>query len=228
MKARILLAENRGVTTFKGLDSYHYFNFGKYRMEGREPFGEFLAVNLDVLSPEISFEIDIDSPREIILIPIAGGIEITLSNEGDPYYISTGEVVSLSGQVGSTVRIANPYPDERVMLLQVWLKYTSPDHDRSPVTGNFNFELKNELLPVFLSRSDKTKACIARMDLREEGLYRPERPDSDLLVITIAGAFEFQERLLQPGDGLILQEPGMEIEFEALSQDAIVLLMETS
>ncbi|WP_409034090.1 hypothetical protein [Runella sp.] len=61
---------------------------------------------------------------------------------------------------------------------------------------------------------------------REEGIYTVRNPERNgVFIFVIEGAFEVQNRLLHPRDGLSLTHV-TEVEFEALSNDAILLVLE--
>ncbi|GAB3740801.1 cupin domain-containing protein [Spirosoma lituiforme] len=227
-EARIYLAERRGVTELDGLRSYHYFNFAGYKEAGREVFGEFMALNQDILAPENSTRLHIDSPREIILLPIVGGIEVHTADNKEPLFASSGQVLHMPAFPDDAIVITNPYPDDLISFLQIWLKKVNyPKKRPANSTCSFNIDDKDKLVQVFHSYSGRTTGFIGKFNLRSEGVYRCNRKDADVLGIAIAGAFEFQGRLLQPGDALKLKKVRSVLEFEALSHDAVLLLIET-
>jgi hypothetical protein len=67
---------------------------------------------------------------------------------------------------------------------------------------------------------------IGKFDGRKEGTHIVTDAGKGIFVFVIEGAFEVQNRLLQLRDGLALWNTAS-IEFEALSNDAILLLLET-
>ncbi|MFT4156232.1 hypothetical protein [Parafilimonas sp.] len=230
IKARILLAGRRGKTEHKGLCSYHIFNFGNFKLEGREPFGELIAFNEDMLAAECSTLIHIALLQEIFLIPIAGGLEVR-RNEEENIYVSAGECGRLQLRAGDTVKITNPYPSQAVDFIQVWLKPGKntpiPAHAGYSINP-FNINTRNAILPLFASSTGATKAYIAKYDLRSKGIFPYSRQIPNLFVYVIEGAFEFQDRLIQEKDSLRFEGVSAEFDFDALSQDAMLLLIETS
>ena len=60
---------------------------------------------------------------------------------------------------------------------------------------------------------------------REDGVYSLKNPQNGVFVFVIEGAFEVQNRLLEPRDGLAISAVEA-IEFEALSNNAIILFLE--
>ncbi len=61
---------------------------------------------------------------------------------------------------------------------------------------------------------------------RKEAVYKISRQKNSVFAFVIQGAFEVQGRLLHARDGLGLWDDTNLIELEALSNDAIVLLVE--
>lgn len=224
---RILLAERRGITDAGGLCSYHSLNFAGYRLEGREPFGEVAAFNEDFLAPEKGTEIRITSPLEILLIPVIGALEVKFRSVQDALYVSSGEALHIRGLPGNSFTLTNPYPGRQVSFIHIWLSAGSNAFEKLHYTvAKFNINDKNRLLPVSVSASAKTNVFISKMDLRHKEYYTC-REGRDLFAFTVEGAFDFHDRLIQQKDGLILHKCSSEIEFEALSEDAILLLIET-
>ncbi|MFT4023252.1 MAG: hypothetical protein QM664_05645, partial [Flavihumibacter sp.] len=139
------------------------------------------------------------------------------------------EALQIDSSAGHDLKLTNPYPDELVSFIQIWLKKaTRPAKPPGYSASQFNIEDKNRLLPVFKSRSSLTSCFIGKFDLRSDGVYQCADKQPDVFAVAVTGAFEFQNRLLQAGDALRLEKVQSEIEFEALSQDAILMLIETS
>jgi hypothetical protein len=96
--------------------------------------------------------------------------------------------------------------------------------DDSPLNV-FSLEEKNKLVPAFTS-SDKT--VVGKIGLyggRQEETVVNQNTANVLFSYVISGAFEVQNRLLEVGDALTLWN-AEELEFEALSDGAVVLVME--
>lgn len=219
-EAQILLADYRGCSTSNGLRSFHTFNFGGYYDDTRTPFGAIRAFNDDTLKPDHRLEIPIDPSLEIILIPVVGAIEISLPGQ-DPEYVESGQAGKITCNELTTALVANPYPANEVNFLQIWVNSDS-DNLLKLSKDHFDLQLKDRLHPVFTG--DSIQVSIGMYGLRKEEEIIKE--GKNLFVFVIQGAFEVQKRLLQPRDGLKLwniQEP---FEFEALSDGAILLVIE--
>jgi len=102
----------------------------------------------------------------------------------------------------------------------------------------FDLQDKNKLHPLFTENMegpiDHPSFCgfIGKYDGRNDGIYQLKAVENKQLangifVFILSGAFDVQNRFLHARDGLALSDLQDElIEFEALSNDAILLLME--
>lgn len=235
-EAQIFLADQRGHSQTESVRSYHTFNFGPYVAEGREPFGPLHLLNDDTLRAGASLTLQVEQSTEVLLMPLAGGLEYSragASAGGDPEsdFLEPGQVGILSLTAGMGYTVTNPYEGEYINFLQFWL--AKPLHDFAPAVDQVRFDLgtKNTLLPLFGATDTGTnrgsaRGFIGQYDGRQEGTYAVE-PDSRVFVFVLQGVFEAANRLLHEKDGLALQyEQADVLEFEALSNDAILLLID--
>ena len=102
------------------------------------------------------------------------------------------------------------------------------------MNGLFTFNIdenRNKLISINPVKNAELKnllVSIGKFSGRREAVYKMKSAQSNLFVLVIEGAFEVQGRLLHAKDGLALwNEPG-EIEMEALSNDAIIFLIEST
>jgi hypothetical protein len=229
-EAQIYLANKRGKTRTQGFSSFHTFNFGSYYADERTPFGRLAAFNDETLAPEEMIEIAMVKPTEVILVPIVGGIEL-MDRTGESVYISCGETFSFLAFPESKFKIINPYDKETVNYLQIhfWPQFGDSefiiDHlDELPLR-QFSLETKNELVKAFETADGEVVGFIGQFEGREEGTLNLQNPEKGVFGYVIQGAFEVQNRLLEKGDALSLKNVH-EVEFEALSNGAIILLVE--
>lgn len=91
----------------------------------------------------------------------------------------------------------------------------------------FDFDLtqKNQLISLF--ETANALGFVGIYEGRKEGLYKLKNPSNGIFVFVINGAFEVENRLLESKDGLRLQQID-NIEWEALSENAILLILEIS
>jgi hypothetical protein len=86
--------------------------------------------------------------------------------------------------------ITNPYSDELVNFLQIWIS-GQKEHFTPTITQNtFDFQDKNQLLPFF---STHAQGFIGKFGGREEGIYTVRNPERNgVFIFVIEGAFEVQ------------------------------------
>lgn len=228
-EAQIYLANRRGTIKHEGFRSFHTLNFGAYLAEGRESVSRLIAFNDEVLTSGHSTQVKVDNPTEIILLPTVGGLEL-IDNSQESIFVSTGESFRFIAFPESAFKIVNPYPTETMGYLQIHLK---PDlsgevlnnlMDETPL-NSFSLDEKNHLVPAFTSTAKSVSAWVGQYDGRVEDTYVISKPENALFIYVINGAFEVQNRLLETGDALTLWNTE-EVEFEALSDGAVILVME--
>ncbi|GAB3790014.1 hypothetical protein GCM10028818_59490 [Spirosoma horti] len=237
IQAQLYLADQRGRSQTAYATSYHTFNFGRYVNEFRKPFGSLSALNDNTLAAGYSLNRHVDQRTHVVLIPVVGGLEFDSSvGQG---FVQTGQAQVFSLDTGMTLMVRNPYETEVINFIEIWLahptSHVAPAHQRDAV----DLLSKNILLPFFeltTEAEDTTHqhftGFIGRYDGRRKGVYRTPKAEGQpqphgIFVFILSGAVEVQDRLLQPGDGLALTSmDGHPIDFEALSKEAIILLIE--
>lgn len=157
----------------------------------------------------------------VILIPVAGGLECVRNNQS-PFYISPGMALAEEGN-GTRLQIANPYETETVYWLEIGLKVRREDAASEIV--EFDLSLKNELIELPFRTYQGVKVYLGRFDGRGEYDLRPSFSDGALFAFVIQGAFEIQGRLLETGDALELWSLQENVEMEALSSEALLLVI---
>lgn len=85
------------------------------------------------------------------------------------------------------------------------------------------FEEKNCFFPF--SETITLPNFIGLYDGRKEDNYTPQKKNATLFGMVLHGAFEFQNRLMENRDAIVLWDTD-ELEFEALSEEALLLFIE--
>jgi len=222
VEARIFLESQRGLFQTNGFCSFRTFNFDNYQAEGREGFGKLLVVNDETLLAQCEHEIKVNEFCEVILVPLAGGIEVNVEKDS-PEFVSSGEALAFFASPDQTYVVTNPYPEETINYLQIRVSTGHSNHKKQ--LSGFDLSNKNILLPVFSGGKREVNIYVGKYGGREEGIYSVSNPGSGVFVFVIEGAFEVQNRLLERRDGLSLRNAEV-VEFEALSQDAVILVVE--
>jgi quercetin 2,3-dioxygenase len=224
-EGRIYLHEQRGLSTGTGFNSFHTFNYGQYFDESRVPFGGLKVFNEDVLIAGESLNMELLEDSEVMILPLFGGIELK-QNTGESEFLSTEQVLIFSGKAGLEYEICNPYPKETISFLQIWFTHSDTFSSQTKLIS-FNLQNKNQLLCLSKQRDD---VFIGQYNGRADGSYQLKNPNNGVFAFAIAGAFEVQNRLLHPKDALALwnfsELENAIVDFEALSNDAILLLLE--
>ena len=227
VEAIIHLSDQRGHLEGEWMRSIMTFNFGNYKAEYREPFGSLQVFNEDTLAAGKSIEMLVEENTEVLIIPLVGTI-VLKDDKGQETYIQPGQVQLFSAATQSRYQITNPFEkEELVNFLQVWLyKNEAPF---IPKFRQFDFNLSNaNQLQQVIDPGDlhqQSYCYIGKFDGRKKGGYQLKNKNSGLYAFVIDGVFEVQDRLLHPKDGLAIWNTD-EIDFEALSGGAILLLFE--
>lgn len=210
-KGKIFLSEERGLNELSWFRSYNTFNFGQYYNEHKTPFGALYVFNEDTLAGGRSITMQVAEDSDIILIPVVGAVSC------DGNLVEAGQTQFLSKAAGTSFSITNPYETELVKFLQLWIKVPGTT---APALTSFDLDAdKNKLVEI------NNRVLTGKFDGREEAVYKISQPGNGLFAFVIEGEFEVQYRLLQPGDSLALWEID-KVELEALSNDAIILIIE--
>lgn len=230
-QAQIYLADQRGCSETADFRSFQTFNFGAYRAEGRQPFGSLCLLNDDKLRAGASLSMQVDNEMDVLLLPLVGGLAFrTVSDEPvDEEFLEPGQVGILSLEADTRFTISNPYERESINFLQLWLTRSATNSAPAFQQAGFSFDTRNTLLP--LADLTGNRVYIGQYGGRQEGYYlvsaTPETSPRGLFVFVIQGSFEVANRLLHEKDGLAIEpEEDYILEFEALSNDAILILLD--
>ncbi len=217
MTAKIYLASNRGKHELPWFRSFHMFNFGSYYSEFRSAPGNLYVFNEDTLAGGKQFTVTVEEESQILLIPLVGVVGC------NKQCTAPGEALLINAFPGEELDFSNPYEQEEdlVNFLQVWFKNNTI---RNAATQLFPFSLEtNGLTQDIITDGQYPPLSIGKFRGREKGVYRSKAGCHGLFVFVIDGVFEVEDRLLHARDGLELK--GIDsIEFEALSEDAILLI----
>jgi quercetin 2,3-dioxygenase len=243
--ATLYIANQRVCTQEDWFRSFHTFN----AHTDKQSFGALQILNDETLAGNKQFSKSIETATNIILLPIVGTISVKLDlpNEVSNFttspksdiinpkfteggYVNVGQSLVFSATQNSSFDIANPYETELVNYLQIGLIYKTSTERFLPFIKIFSFDLekhKNQLLPLCSSENEDCLGFIGQYKGRAEDIYRLKKPENGVFVFIIEGAFEVQNRLLESRDGLALLDVE-EVEFEALSDEAVLIILEVS
>jgi quercetin 2,3-dioxygenase len=219
-QAQIYLADQRGCSQTDVFRSFHTFNFGNYFEESRQPFGDLEVFNDTVIKPLFHQKIQLSKNTNVIIIPVIGGLEYNSSIQNG--FLGTGNTLLLSGTEIDNYTIINPYETDYINFVQIHFNTNEEKFKSLTQEFGFGFKPKNTLKPIFLV-NDK-EGFIGKYEGRQKGEFTIKNPENGVFVFVVDGVFEVQDRLLHARDGLAISDIEM-IDFEALSNDAVILLL---
>ncbi|WP_018621130.1 hypothetical protein [Spirosoma luteum] len=225
-QAQLYLSDQRGCSQTDFFRSYHVFNFGLYTAEAREPFGTLRVLNDNSLTAGRGVTMRVEQPTDVLILPLLGGLEYksTIGNG----FLETGQAQLFSLSSGMDYTINNPYETESINYLEIWLTNSSPAFTPTITQMPVDLTVDNKLLSLFpLNDADSQgQGFIGRYAGRAEDNYHLRQLENGVFVFVLSGAFEVQNRLLHQWDGLSLTNVhNGEVDFEALSTDAVLLLL---
>lgn len=222
-QGQIYLSNARGLTLTKTHRSFHTFNDGNYYDRNRKPFGNLITCNDDTLVGGESMRIIADRNLEIMLLPLVGAIELSI-NGGKPEFIDICEAKVFSVSANDAYEITNPYDNELINFLHIRFTRAFGAESSKNKRVYFDIDANKQALQTI-----GANCYIGKFAGREEGTLTLNHESQGVFGFVIEGAFEFQNRLLEARDSVALwnddNEP-LQIEFEALSNDAILLIIE--
>ncbi len=156
---------------------------------------------------------------QLVVIPLVG--KINFSNSYSQYQVEVGEVCVLLVKAGNSFMIKNLIREESSHYVLAGFESSI----MSSGTARFSLDQnKFQTLFDFGEVVGLRKLIIGQCDGRTKGVFEPYNSSYSYAFI-IQGAFELQECLLEKGDGLGIGNE-QQIDFESLSNNAILLILE--
>ncbi|MEJ5048219.1 hypothetical protein WH221_00085 [Chryseobacterium culicis] len=170
-----------------------------------------------VLDIEGELRLSFEEERTLLILPLYGEIIITDFYET----ISAGMSLTLNTQAGKDIVIKNMVYHDRTDVLI--FEFKKEENIQNYTKNVLDFTLKNNAFNI--SKVLQQPNFIGLYNGRAEGYYALKDADKSIFGMVINGAFEFQNRLMENRDAILLWELE-ELEFEALSENALILFME--
>lgn len=218
---KIYKAAFREGTTSDVFRSIPVFNFGLTN-ESQEAFGNLKILNDETLAPYNSVSITAEETSDILILPLVGALDYK-DSLGNTAFLITEQIRIFSAYEGMSFELFNPYEKDLVNYLQIRIANNQEDFTVKSLTKSFDFSKRNELIPIF--ENNHVSCSIGVYDGRKEGIYHLKDNKKGVATFIINGAFEFENRLIETKDALALWETDS-VEFEALSENAILLVLE--
>jgi hypothetical protein len=224
--AKIFNSALRGSEETAAYKCFYTFNFKDYQTEFSGAFGQLKFLNDESISPQQSITYTYEEDTCVVLLPITGALNYRNDIHTEEL-VQSEQLKILVIEKGASCTFHNPFDQEWINYLHIGFK-TTPSQTGQPSTlQNIEFKNMNELVGFGFpaQTGDQPDGYIGMYEGRSEGNYTLKNTNHGLFVYVIRGAFEVQGRLMEYRDGLSLWNTN-EIEFEALSNNAIILLLE--
>lgn len=222
-EAKIFLSAQRGKTELSWFRSFHSFNFGNFQDPSKEHIGKLRVFNDNTLAAGKGMKMQVEESTEVLILPLVGGIEFK-NSVGYHDFLEAGKLQVFSAEVGMEYEVLNPYENELINYLEIWVEKENTIVS-STTSITIDIEKQNELLPIFSSVQQNAFGYFGKYDGREEGVHQVKNTGNCLYIFVIEGAFEIDNKLMEARDGLAIWNAN-EIEFEALSDNAMLLIFE--
>ena len=221
--AKIFNSGRRGIEETAAYKCFHTFHLNETKRGEEESFGPLKFFNDAFLSPQQSITYTHEENTRIIILPLTGGLSYQYAIQKEEL-VSSEQIKVIEVEKGGSYTFSNPYEKEWINYLHIGFRIHS-SLKCSSVLQNIEWKNKNELVCFGLEIPDQPASYIGVYEGRSEGCYTLKNPDNGVFIYVINGAFEVQGRLLEYRDGLSLWNTTA-VEFEALSNNAIILLFE--
>ena len=206
--------------------AYNTFSsFSRHAQQNGDPaYGNLVFFDDVFLKPGQAHSFSSDKTCQSVLIPLVGALSYS-NKKNTEQYLAAEEILFLNGMANEAYTIKNPYADNSINYLHIALKKDMPVI-KPPLSYPIGFSRNNVLESLMLDRT-------MRGSFAHAGIYQGRTKDKYILknssggafVYVINGAFEVEDRLMEHRDGLALWNVS-EIEFESLSEHAILLILE--
>ncbi len=197
----------------------------------KPPFGALCAFNEETLMPAQRVTIHAERAGYVVVVPVTGTLWVSGQiGTDDGLEIDLETVLLLPVAAQSTVTFANPYGTETLTFLHMWLKGRTVFGPVTPHRFPFSSAALNNQLHEIVPGVNKGQRWLpfslrlGRFDGRQKTRCSLQNSDDHFFTYILAGTFEIDGRLLHEHDALALW--GLEeVEIEALSHDALLLVM---
>lgn len=229
-QGKIFLAEERGVKQEMNSQAYSTFNFENYFNPFKHPFGNIYALNDFMLEGSASQSIKVPGGFYVVLLPVSGAISYSDSSVENKL-IAAGQAQVIVVSRDTDIKVSNPFRSEAVNFLHFLIKSDKLSLDKAIYLSTYDDvnRFRNRMVPVFPGISNVTRSGfsmqIGKFSGRGGATYTLQQNSKRFFGFVLDGAFEVEGRLLHARDGLALWNIH-EIEMEALSNGALILVME--
>jgi len=225
-QAKIFLGEERGILEKEHAQLFCVFEEETFTHPYKRAFGNlhrFNEILIDPASLIMRSCRQIATQHYIILLPSMGAVNCMLEG-GEEVTIAAGQAYCFTIPPNCNYSISNPFSDGVVGLVEIAITINS-DAVINPSLITYPISAQPDTLLLFNNANNFIKASIGLFAGRKEAKYHYHTPQYQLFSFVLQGAFELEGRLLHAKDALAIWDTEY-IELEALSNNAIILLVE--
>ena len=220
----MFLADERGCMQNECYRTYQTFNTANFFNQHKQAFNGLHLLNDNTLAAGHSIATEADEGSITFLLPVVGSLCLknALQNE---QLLSPGQLHFFINNSG--FKVSNIHSGGLINYIQFSVKASSEVGGLESKHSSFDVaKNRDQLIELTQSATAAPKILIGKFAGRKEADYELKSPESSLFVFVLEGAFEVQGRLLHAKDGLALWNGPQHFELEALSNEAIVLIIE--
>ncbi|HEV7347289.1 hypothetical protein [Telluribacter sp.] len=230
---KIFLSYERGQVQTPQFTRLSTFSSDSYVHENKAPIGTLYVFNEEYIAGQQEVSYTVSQASYVLLIPITGSFDFINPEAGPERLagatIEVEELLVCTAPANTTFQIRNSYQQDIIHFLQIRIAATEPSLKSIDRIFGYSFtDLENQLLELVpgpaMDIELPFKVRLGRLAGREEAVVRLEK-DSLFFCFVLSGAFEAAGRLLHENDSLVLWEVE-EVELEALSENALLLVLE--
>ena len=220
MRTHILLAERRNEEHLDGKMLSRFSIMPEVSKTSERFYGSMKEFRETTLGAKNEDHLIFNTEVQLFIMPLIGQVQIVTSK--NTQIVDIGEAILLAVQPEEKCLIINNYENSNVHYI------VSAFESNEKVNGIARFTLINDQLVTFwekVSDHGLRRVSIGQWKGRSESFLVPSSQTTFAWVIQ--GAFEIENCLVEKSDGLVIS--GIEkVEFEALSNDSIVIFMEST
>jgi quercetin 2,3-dioxygenase len=208
-------SEERGKANHGWLNSFHTFSFANYYDPAHMGFRSLRVINEDRVAPSRGFGAHSHRDMEIISYVLEGALEHK-DSMGNSSVIRPGEVQIMSAGTGVTHSEYNHSDTDLVHFLQIWILPNQQGHKPRYEQKMFSDDEKLSQMRLIVSPDGRDGSVTIHQDVNiyatlldagQEVDYSM-KPNRHAWVQVAKGSVMFNERLLNPGDGVAFSEMG--------------------
>ena len=222
-------SNERGLTNWEWLTSFHSFSFGDYYDPQNIHFRALRVINEDTIAPTQGFDLHPHENMEIITFVTKGVLEHqdTLGNKTQ---IKPGEIQRMSAGQGIMHSEYNASKNTDTHLLQIWLLPKLKDITPSYAQKDFSTEMKSKDIVLLASKTGEQNSITINQDVNLYWVKTSEGKNNNFVlkkerhqwIQVVRGELEVKGVVLESGDAMALSQEE-ELNIKGVQESEILL-----